>query len=430
VLIGSKNVEAARPHLERDYVRRDYRLIWWPPEDYMRSGPRDLLAALREPARRRQLVRYLLLRDTGYELTEWPLRHEFKVFVRRDLLAQANPVGLGPAKPPAPPPARLEESACPPAGVIEGPFAGRMLEGPVAVAVAPDGRRLIADTGGHRVVVLDRDDGFVQAFGTRCDLLQGAAGGCVDPDGAGPLRMGDGQLLEPWGVAAGPEGGTLVADTWNGRVVRFDAAGRFVWSFGRLSVGAPAPVAPDQLYGPRGLAYDPAGGRAAVADTGHKRILMLSPAGAFRAEHGGPGSQAGRFDEPVGLAFGPDGSLHVADAWNRRIQRFDASLQGTGEWPVDSWSSRAITHKPYLAVSRTGVVYASDPAGGRVLVFSAEGALSAALTSPAWRELPRTEPAGLALDEARGLLLVADPVRSRIWSLPVSGQPDRPCRQP
>ena len=93
-----------------------------------------------------------------------------------------------------------------------------------------------------------------RAFGSKCDISQAASSGCVDPDGAGPLELGDGQFNEPWGVAVGPDGGILVADTWNGRVVSFDAQGRFVRSWGRLSAGATPPVEADLLFGPRAIA--------------------------------------------------------------------------------------------------------------------------------------------------------------------------------
>ena len=429
VMIGSKNIGKAEPFLERDYVRRDYRLIWWPPEDYMRSGPRDLVRALADPGRRLRLWRYLALRETGYELSDWPLRHDFTLFVRRDLALRAWPLGLE-ARTSAPAPAAAPRFECVAQRVIEGPFDGRPLEAPAGVAVAADGRRLIADTGGHRIVVLDRDDAFLRAFGSRCDLSKGFAGGCADPDGPGPLVAGDGQLFEPWGVTEGPDGGTLVADTWNGRVVSFDADGRFVRSWGRLSSGSGSalPVETDLLYGPRGIAYHGYERMVAVADTGHKRILLYWPDGLLRREHGGPGKQAGRFDEPVGVAFGTNGSLYVADAWNRRIQRFDSAFQGTGEWPVSGWGSRAPSDKPYVAVSRSGVVYASDPAGARVLVYGADGTLGATIDGPGWTAPVRVRPTGLAVDDARGLLLVADPARNRVWSLAVSGQPDRPCR--
>jgi sugar lactone lactonase YvrE len=156
-------------------------------------------------------------------------------------------------------------------------------------------------------------------------------------------------------------------------------------------------------------------------------VLLFGPEGRLWREHGGPGREAGRFDEPVGVAFGADGSLYVADAWNRRIQRFDALMRGTGEWPVRVWGSRAPADKPYLAVSRTGVVYASDPAGARVLVYAADGTPAAAIDGPGWSGGERARPMGLAIDEARGLLLVADSARHRVWSLEVSGEAARPC---
>ena len=276
-------------------------------------------------------------------------------------------------------------------------------------------------------MVLDRKDAFVRALRRPLRPVEGLAGGCWDPDGTGRLQVGDGQLLEPWGVAEGPDGGTLVADTWNGRAVSFDANGRFVRGWGRLSVGTTPPVPADLLYGPRGIAYDPGRRVLAVADTGHKRVLLYGPDGALQREHGGPGKEAGRFDEPVGLAFGPDGSLYVADAWNRRIQRFDATLQGTGEWPVDAWEPRA----PRQALRRGRAVggrLRERPRGRPRARLHADGILAATLAGPGWSQEPRTRPTGLAVDDARGLLLVADPARNRVWSLAVTGRADQPCR--
>ena len=42
------------------------------------------------------------------------------------------------------------------------------------------------------------------------------------------------------------------------------------------------------------------------------------------------------------------------DAWNRRIQKFDAGLQPLAEWPVPSWGSQHLYHKPYLTVAGNG----------------------------------------------------------------------------
>ena len=49
--------------------------------------------------------------------------------------------------------------------------------------------------------------------------------------------------------------------------------------------------------------------------------------GKFLAQFGSVGTDEGRFNEPVGLAIDPSGNIYVADTWNQRIQKFDASLK-------------------------------------------------------------------------------------------------------
>jgi DNA-binding beta-propeller fold protein YncE len=407
VIVGSKNLPTVEVRLAADYVRRDYRLIWWPIEDY--DAPLgELLGALGDPARRSWLARYVLTRETGYSSADWPLRHEFALFVRRDLSPAVTALEPGAPVPVARP--FVETFTLAPRAIWSGVYGGRPLAEPAAVAIGPDGLRYVADTGNDRVVVLSPDGGFVRAFGSACAL---ARGGCVDPDGDGPLRPGDGQLEAPAGIAVGRDGTVLVADTGNGRVALFDARGRFLrnWSRG----GAASPWLLDD---PRGIAVDPSGARVAVADTGHDRVLLFARDGRLQAEHGGPGHEAGRFAGPVGVAFARDGSLHVADAANRRLQRFDAALAVTGEWPADSWSA---ADRPYLAVTAAGAVYASDPAGGRVLAYAATGDLAGALAVADPPGRPRWRPAGLALDEGRGELLVADPAGARLVVLPIGG---------
>jgi uncharacterized protein (TIGR03663 family) len=412
-IVGSKNLPRVEKLLERDYVRRDYRLIWWPIEDYD-APPSRLLGSLVDPARRRWLLRYVWTHETGYGSADWPQRHDFALFVRRDLaappLAPGDPAPTVAAPVPAAP--FVETFGLVPRAIWAGVYDGRPLAGPSAVAVGPGGRRYVADTGNDRVVVLDEAGGFVRAFGSGCAL---ARGGCVDPDGAGPLLPGDGQLEAPAGIAVGRDGTVFVADTGNGRVALFDASGRFLRNWSRVP-GASA--SPRLLDDPTGIAVDPSSGRVAVADTGHDRVLLFARDGRLSAEHGGPGREAGRFAGPVGVAFGGDGSLHVADPANHRLQRFDAALAGTGEWPADSWSAAG---RPYLAVTGAGAVYAGDPANGRVLAYAVTGDLAGALAISGDAAGEGFAPAGLALDERRGELLVADPPRGRIVVLPVGG---------
>lgn len=96
VIVGKKNFEKAEPFLAQDYVRRDYRLVWWPLEGYAGIGWKEVFATLGDPKRRSDLLQILLYRRyPGVSLAEWPYRHEFRLYLRRDLVAQVWPLGSG-----------------------------------------------------------------------------------------------------------------------------------------------------------------------------------------------------------------------------------------------------------------------------------------------------------------------------------------------
>ena len=63
---------------------------------------------------------------------------------------------------------------------------------------------------------------------------------------------------------------------------------------------------------PAGIATD-ATGHVWVADTGHDRVVEISPVGRVLAIFGSPGSGRGQLDQPVALAVTPFGDVWVAD---------------------------------------------------------------------------------------------------------------------
>lgn len=83
--------------------------------------------------------------------------------------------------------------------VYNAEYGGLPLLGPRAVAIGLNSERVIADTGNHRIVVLDSAGAYVRSFGSYCNLTDPANTPCSDPDGDGPLVNGDGQFYEPWG---------------------------------------------------------------------------------------------------------------------------------------------------------------------------------------------------------------------------------------
>lgn len=135
-----------------------------------------------------------------------------------------------------------------------GPQAGQ-LNGPSAVAVAPDGRCFVANTGNDEVLV----------FGAEGQALPALGG-----PGAAP-----GRFAHPRGLTWAADGTLWVADTHNHRLQVFNAHGEFlraVGTDGRLG-DADGP----RLNGPSALAFG-ADASLWVADTGHLRLAQYAAA--------------------------------------------------------------------------------------------------------------------------------------------------------
>ncbi|MEZ4711928.1 MAG: NHL repeat-containing protein [Caldilineaceae bacterium] len=222
-----------------------------------------------------------------------------------------------------------------------------------------------------------------------------------------------------WGIAVAANGEIFVADTWNGRIEVFDGQGQFLRKWGYFNTTNGELGDPLAMFGPRGIALDPQG-NLLVADTGNKRILHFTPTGEALNQVGGGGVVGGRFEEPVGVAVDPrDGSVFVADAWNRRIQKLAPDLSFVAEYAVPGWESDQIFHKPYVAVAPNGDIYASDPEMFRVYAYAPDGALKAAFGNYGADMTQISLPTGLAVDAASNSILVADADNGRVMVFPL-----------
>jgi DNA-binding beta-propeller fold protein YncE len=429
ILVAPENREKVVPYVQRDYVQRTHIRIWWPDMDYFGMTRERLWDAVTNPQQRERLWQIIMFRrhrDTSdfsrfRDLTQWPARHEFDMWVRKDLANQIwdlNVTPLAAADAGSNPLAQAQDLDVSATQILAGPYSGLPLSAPRAVAVSPDSRRVIADTGNHRVVVLNPDGSERKVFGSFCNLGNPEASGCQDLDGAGPMAVGDGQFNEPWGVAVDAEGQIYVADTWNGRIQLFSPEGQFIRKWGYFNFTDESLSDTQALYGPRGLAVD-LNGNLLVADTGNKRIIRYTPEGEFIDQIGGGGVIAGRFDEPTSVAADPsDGSIVVADAWNRRVQRFDSALAYLSEFPVPGWESKEIFHKPNLTVAADGTIYATDPQYYRVFVFGRDGVVQATFGRFGAEANRFALPTGIAADLARSEILVTDADNARVMVFP------------
>jgi len=201
----------------------------------------------------------------------------------------------------------------------------------MAVAVAPDRTRFVADAAGL-LARLPPAGGCHIFGGGRLERPTGIAfaGGRVfavdpprhdvvvfTPEGEEVLRFGghgeaEGRLNYPTAIAAGPDGTVLVVDALNFRVSRYDLGGRYLGSFGRAGDD------PASFVRPKGLAVS-ASGTVFVSDAATDEVKVFGADGRFSHAVGESGPGPGQLQAPAGVAVG-DGHLFVADSLNRRVE--------------------------------------------------------------------------------------------------------------
>ncbi|MGI0088357.1 MAG: 6-bladed beta-propeller [Nitrosotalea sp.] len=140
-----------------------------------------------------------------------------------------------------------------------------ILNGANAVAVDKSGDMyVVADA---QIVEFSANGTVITKWGSYCEIS--TPRGCVDPDGSGPLAIGDGQFNDPNGIAVDISGNVYVTDTGNNRVQIFDPSGHFIYKFGS------------------------------------------------------DGSYSGQFSQPNGITINKSGNIYVVDQGNARVQIFN-----------------------------------------------------------------------------------------------------------
>ena len=395
VIVNHTNEGKAKPFLGDRYYRFDYRLVWWPIEDYKGLTPAKILADLQNSKTLDKWANIWFYRRYPITFTDWPYQNRFAMYIRKDILNQMWDMGVTLALPSAMPtdPYQQVWKEMPASQIIGSAGAGPgQFNSPRGVAVGPDGSIYVVDSGNARVSVFDRDGKFVHSFGS-----------------AGTAT---GEFQEPWGIAVAQNGDVYVADTWNHRVQWFDSTGTFkgMWGYFADTQGN-AQASPGAFWGPRSIAIDQQG-FVYVTDTGNKRVQKFTPQGKFVAVFGSGGDGPGQFNEPVGIAIDPQGNFYVADTWNQRIEVFDSTFTYKAEWKLSTWQGQSLTNKPYLAADAS-YVYAVDPEGYRVLVFDKEGAIKLSFGRYGDDAAGMNLPAALALD-SQGRLYVTDSQNNRL----------------
>lgn len=280
---------------------------------------------------------------------------------------------------------------------------GGQFDLPRGVAVDSVGDVYVADAGNHRIQKFANKQ-LIAQWGSFCDLLQKQ--GCVDPDGDGPLELGDGQFAFPQSVAVDSAGNIYVADFGNARIQKYDANGKFLLKWGSRGNGE------GQFNQPVGVAIDKEG-NVYVADSSNDRIQKFDTNGKFLTKWGGLGAGEGQFHEPRGIAVDGSGNVYVVDSGNHRVQKFSPTGTFLAKWGIPGNGDGQFFLPFGIAIDSQGNIYVADALNHRIQKFDGDGQF---LTK--WGGLGKGEgffnaPTGIAID-ADSNIYVTDSVNNRI----------------
>ena len=326
-----------------------------------------------------------------------------------------------------------------------GPATEAILDSPTGVTVDGAGNLYIADLENHRIRKVDAAGTITTVAGTG----ESGYGG----DG-GPAT--EARLDEPSGITVDGAGNLYIADTWNHRIRKVDAAGTITTVAGTGETGFGGDGGPvTGWYGfggdggpateailpyPYGVTVDEAG-NLYIADGVNHRIRKVDAAGTITTVagtgesgwwaggfggDGGPATEA-RLDTPTGVTVDGAGNLYIAGFQNHRIRKVDAAgtittVAGTGEGGFGGDGGPAtearLTWPCRVTVDGAGNLYIADLGNHRIRKVDAAGTITTVAGTGIGDGWPATEaqliwPYGVTVDGG-GNLYIADTGYNRI----------------
>ena len=267
-----------------------------------------------------------------------------------------------------------------------GPATSAQLHSPEGIAFDSAGSLYISDSQNYRIRKVTADG-----------IIHFVAG-----NGTGGYEPAAGLAASAW-VLAGDICAGAYGDVYfvNGEVVRkITPEGIISNVAGRQSAGFNGdglPASATHLNVPEGIAFD-RDGNLYIADSWNHRIRKVTPAGAVSTFvgngipgiSGDGGYSTSQVSFPNGIAFGPDGSLYIADKGNHRVRKVTPDgiistvagigAYGEGGWGFSGDGGKAIfaqlSSPAGVAVGRDGSLYIADAGNHRVRKVTPDGIIN------------------------------------------------------
>jgi PKD repeat protein len=184
------------------------------------------------------------------------------------------------------------------------------LNRPVGVAVAPDGKIYVGNTGAQNVGVYDTDLSFIKKLGS-----------------------GDGEVKKPNAIAVAGSGTIYIADSDNNVIKVYSPEGIMINTMGGGSSEVPTPDG--KFYFPTSVAIDESAQELVITDkqvisgssggnVAGARVQVFDLQGNYKRSFGEMGLDPGQLSNTYGVAVDSEGRIFATNARNHMINFYDS----------------------------------------------------------------------------------------------------------
>ena len=197
----------------------------------------------------------------------------------------------------------------------------------------------------------------------------------IDRDSGKILNSwGDNLFIMPHGLTVDAHNNIWVTDVGSHQVFKFTHDGNLL-----MTIGEPGVSGADSahFYFPTDIAVAPDSSFYVSDGYGNSRVVKFSAAGKYLFEWGKKGDGEGEFNLPHAIELDNDGNVYVADRQNKRVQVFTSAGKFLSQWKNESFgniSSVAFDKKKKAFVA---IDYETTPTdtvlGSEIIFFDASG---------------------------------------------------------